>query len=121
MCKCVSERESEEDLSIQTTLFFAMEGDVHIERVNKKWQRGQEGIVVGGSRRTAEIQTEREREGRKDGARGPASRRGGKNVCVKENKREIKRGGWHRQKGDWGILPDKICANVCVNESSDYS
>lgn len=33
---------------------------------------------------------------------GWASKRGGKNVCVKENKREIKRGGWHRQKGGWG-------------------
>lgn len=120
MCMCVSERESEEDLSIQTTLFFAMEGDVHMKRVNKKWQTGQEGIVVGGSRRTAEFQTEREREGKMEQG-GPPSRRGGKNVCVKENKREIKRGGWHRQKRDWGILPDKICANVCVNESSDYS
>lgn len=39
-----------------------------MKRVNKKWQRGQEGIVVGGSRRTAEFQTES--EGRRDGARG---------------------------------------------------
>lgn len=29
---------------------------------------------------------------------GGVSRRGGKNVCVNKNKREIKRGGWHRQK-----------------------
>lgn len=94
-----------------------------MKRVNKKWRGGQEGIVVGGSRRTAEFQTERAREREGEMERGgPASRRGGKNVCVKENKREIKRGGWHRQKGGWGgILPDKICANVCVNESSDYS
>lgn len=41
-------------------------------------------------------------EGRRDGARGPASRRGGKNVCVKEYKREIKGGGAHRQKEGWG-------------------
>ncbi len=44
---------------------------------------------------------EREREGEMERG-GPASIRGGKNVCVKENKREIKRGGWHRQKGGWG-------------------
>lgn len=43
----------------------------------------------------------REREGEMERG-GPASRRGGKNVCVKENKREIKRGGWHRQKEGWG-------------------
>lgn len=37
-------------------------------------------------------------EGRRDGARGPASRRGGKNVCVKEYKREIKGGGGRTDK-----------------------
>lgn len=60
-------------------------------------------------------------EGWRDGARGPASRRGGKNVCVKEYKREIKGGGAQTKRGLGGILPDKICANVGVNESSDYS
>lgn len=57
------------------------------------------GIVVIKSRRTAEFQRVREGEMVQG---GPAGRRGGKNVCVKENKREIKRGGWHRQKGDRG-------------------
>lgn len=33
---------------------------------------------------------------------GPASRRGGKNVCVKEHKREIKRGGGTDKKGAGG-------------------
>lgn len=42
-------------------------------------------------------------------------------MCVKENKRKIKRGGGTDKKGTGGILPDKLCANVCVNESSDYS
>lgn len=60
MCVCVSAHRPHR--------FFAIEGDVHMKRVNKKWQRGQEGIVVGGSRRTAEFQTES--EGRRDGARG---------------------------------------------------
>lgn len=41
-------------------------------------------------------------KGRRDGARGPASRRGGKNVCVKEYKREIKGGGHADKKGAVG-------------------
>lgn len=81
MCMCVSERESEEDLSIQTTLFFAMEGDVHMKRVNKKWQTGQEGIVVGGSRRTAEFQTERER-GKERWSKGGQLVEGVGKMCV---------------------------------------
>lgn len=51
--------------------------------------------------RVSNRERERVREGEMERG-GPASRRGGKNVCVKENKREIKRGGWHRQKGGWG-------------------
>lgn len=54
---------------------------------------------------TAEFQTEGEREREREGEMGRgglAGRRGGKNVCVKENKREIKRGGWHRQKRGLG-------------------
>lgn len=39
-----------------------------MKRVNKKWRGVREGIVVGGSRQTAEFQTER--EGRRDGVRG---------------------------------------------------
>lgn len=40
---------------------------------------------------------------RRDGARGPASRRGGKNVCVNEYKREIKGGGSQTKRGLWGF------------------
>lgn len=55
------------------------------------WWRGSGGRAGGQTR-----------EGERDGARGPASRRGGKNVCVKEYKGEIKGGGHTDKKGAVG-------------------
>lgn len=41
--------------------------------------------------------------------------------CVCEREQESEKGGrWAGTDKRWG-RPDKICANVCVNESSDYS
>lgn len=51
-----------------------------MKRVNKKWQRGQERIVVGGSRRTAEFQTANEE--RRDGARWGRLVEGVGKMCV---------------------------------------
>lgn len=73
-----------------------------MKRVNKKWRGGTGRDCSWWEQADSRVSNrEREREGEME-REGPASRRGGKNVCVKENKREIKRGGWHRQKGGWG-------------------
>lgn len=39
----------------------------------------------------------------------------------REQERDKERGVALTKRELEGILPDKICANVCVNESSDYS
>lgn len=104
------------------SLAIKIEGDM--KRVNKKWRGGQEGIVVGGTWTEKEGTAAAGGGGENgEGNGGGGEYKGWENVCLKENKREIKRGGCHRQKEGWGrgISPDKICANVCVNESSAYS
>lgn len=42
-------------------------------------------------------------------------------MCERAQERDKERGVAQTKRGLGGILPDKICANVCVNESSDYS
>lgn len=85
-------------------MFLQLRGTYRWKKKKKsatiKWRGVQQGIVVGGSGRTAEAEGRSELSGG-----GVGGRRGGKNVCVKENKRAKREGGGLAQtKGGGGLI-----------------
>lgn len=82
---------------------FAIEGDIQMKKEKKratiKWRGVQQGIVVGGSGRSAEA------EGRSELSGGGVGAEGVGKMCVKENKRAKREGGGLAQtKGGGGLI-----------------